>query len=109
MPHTFGDDERVAAQDDRDVVMPAGKAAAFEVVEAELAFQVLVDALCAPALHHDPYELLLRHALGQRRQEVVRRLRFAVAPFDQQPEFLAVVGRKASLVRGNDPPGGEAR
>ena len=35
MPHTFGNDERVAAQDDRDVMVPAGKPAAFVVVEAE--------------------------------------------------------------------------
>ena len=35
MPHTFGDNERVAAEDDGDVVVPAREGAAFEVVEPD--------------------------------------------------------------------------
>jgi hypothetical protein len=31
MPHTFSDDERVAAEDDGDVVVPAGKSSAFVI------------------------------------------------------------------------------
>jgi hypothetical protein len=41
MPHTFGNDERVAAQDDQDVTMPAGKPPAFVVVEPKLVFEIL--------------------------------------------------------------------
>ena len=64
MPRTFGDDERVAAQDDGDVVMPTGEASALEVVEAELAFEVLVSAFGSPALHDDADELLSADAFG---------------------------------------------
>jgi hypothetical protein len=35
-PHAFGDDERVAAEDDGDVVMPADEGASLEVIEPEL-------------------------------------------------------------------------
>ncbi len=35
-PHAFSDDERVAAEGNGDVVVPAGEAPAFEVVEPEL-------------------------------------------------------------------------
>ncbi len=42
MPHTFGDDERVAAEDDGDVMVPAGEGATLEVIETELAFQLFV-------------------------------------------------------------------
>src|SRR5262249_27059773 len=38
MPHALGDDERVAAEDNRDVMMLADERAAFEVIEPELAF-----------------------------------------------------------------------
>jgi hypothetical protein len=73
MPHTFGNDERVAAKDDRDVMVPAGKASAFVVVEPELVFEILVGALGSPALHHHPYQSLLGEALGKGTQEAVRR------------------------------------
>jgi hypothetical protein len=35
-PHTFGDDEHVAAESDGDVMMPAREPSALEVVETEL-------------------------------------------------------------------------
>jgi hypothetical protein len=50
MPHSFGNDERVAAQDDRDVVVPAGKPPAFVVVEPQLVLEILIGAFDAPAL-----------------------------------------------------------
>ena len=59
MPHTFGDYERVAAQDDRDVMMPTRKAPAFEVIEAELTLEVFVGAFSSPTLHDDFDQLLL--------------------------------------------------
>ena len=40
MPRTFGDDERVAAEDDRDVMVPAGEGSPFEVVEPQLALEL---------------------------------------------------------------------
>jgi len=38
MPQTLSDDEGVAAEDDRDVMMPAAKAPSFEVVEPSSPF-----------------------------------------------------------------------
>src|SRR2546426_11598616 len=35
-PHAFRNDERVAAQSDRDMVMPTAELSSFEVVEPEL-------------------------------------------------------------------------
>ena len=61
MPRTFGDDERVAAEDNRDVMMPTWEPSALVVIEAEFTLEVLVDALCAPALHDQPHELLAGH------------------------------------------------
>ena len=43
-PHTFSNDERVAAEYDGDVMVPARKRAAFEVIQAELALEFLVRA-----------------------------------------------------------------
>ena len=47
---SFRDDEGVAAERDRDMVMPARVTAPLIVIEAQFAFQVLVDALRLPAL-----------------------------------------------------------
>lgn len=63
MPHTFSDDERVAAKDDGDVVVPAGESSALIVIETELTLEVLVNAFGAPALHDETYELLRRPAI----------------------------------------------
>src|ERR1041384_8869217 len=103
MPRTFGDDERVAAENDRDVMMPTGEPSALIVIEAELALEILVDTLGAPPLHDQSYELLARHLMGQRAEEVVRWLRFSVAPFDQQPDgratFDSQIGRASCRER----------
>ena len=56
-PHAFSDDEREAAEDDRDVVMPAREAPSFVMIESQLAFQVLVDTLSAIALLHEANQL----------------------------------------------------
>jgi hypothetical protein len=58
-PHAFGNDEREAAQGDRDMVVPAEESATLEVVEAELVLEVLVDTLGAPPLHDEPNQLFL--------------------------------------------------
>ncbi len=61
MPRAFGDDERVAGKDDRDVMLPTGKAPTFVVIEPKLALQVLVRAFGAPALHDGTNQSLARH------------------------------------------------
>src|SRR4051812_42191272 len=42
-PHTFSDDERVAAKSDGDVMMPALEPPSLEVVQSKLAFEILVN------------------------------------------------------------------
>ena len=91
-PHAFSNDERVAAESHRDVVMPTWKAPPFEVVEPEFAFEILVGALGAPPLHHDADELLLGHPLRKSGQEVIGRLRLILAPLDQQPLGVRSIG-----------------
>jgi hypothetical protein len=92
-PHTFSNDERVAAQGDRDVVVPAREAAAFVVVQPELALEVFVDALGSPALHHQADELLLGSALWQGDEKVIGRFGLTVSPLNEQPEgFLLALG-----------------
>lgn len=68
MPQAFAHDERVAAKDDGDVMMPAWEGAAFEVIKAEFAFQLFVRALRAPTFLDDAYDLFLGHPARQRRQ-----------------------------------------
>ncbi len=64
MPRTFGSDERVAAERDGHVMVPASKRASFEVVKTELALQVLVDSLRAPALLEQIDDVLARQVSG---------------------------------------------
>src|SRR5512134_2364171 len=61
-PRAFGNDERVAAENDRDMVVPAWKPSSLVVIDAELSFEVLIDPLRPPSLHHDSQELSLGHA-----------------------------------------------
>ena len=74
MPRAFGDDERVAAEDNGDVVMPAGKRASLEVVEAEFALEFLVGVLGSPASLESTNDALLAHASGQAGERELGRL-----------------------------------
>jgi len=103
MLHAFGDDERVAAQGNGDVVVPTAKAPTFEVVEPQLALQIFVDTFRAPPLHDQANELPLGDVLGQGGEEVIGGLFLAVAPFDEEP--LGVAFRVGP--RGRDSPEGE--
>ena len=93
MPHAFRDDERVAAEGDGNVVVPAREAPSLEMVETEFALEVLVDAFGPPPLHHDAYELPLRHSLGESRERVVGGFVLPVAPLDEQPLWVGPVVR----------------
>ena len=90
MPRTLSGQESVAAKDDGDVVMPSWEAAALEVVQAQLALEVLVGAFGAPALLEDPDDLLSTHASWQRGEREFRRLLFTVEPLGNEPERLSV-------------------
>src|SRR5665213_1576185 len=91
MPTLLGNDEGVAAENDRDVVVPAGESSSLVMVKAEFAFEVLVGALDPPALHYQADPLLCGQlGAGDRNEEVVGRLGLAVAPFDEQGSGLVV-------------------
>ena len=66
MPHAFGDNERIAAEDNGDMVMPPRKSTPFKVVEAEFALEVLVHAFGAPSLHHCTDERAFLGVFGKR-------------------------------------------
>jgi hypothetical protein len=71
-PCSFSDEKGVTSERDGDVMVPASEAAALEVVEAQLAFHVLVDAFGAPALLDQLHELDEGHALVRREVKVAR-------------------------------------
>src|SRR5438034_914706 len=83
------------------------------MVETELSLEVLVNSFSSPALHDEANELLLR-SYADRGQEVVGWLRLSVAPFNQQPEVLAVAGlpfggRGVVIIGWDHSPHGESR
>src|SRR5262245_31845683 len=57
---TLGHDERVAAQDDGDVVVPAPEAPTFEVVEPQLALHLFVGFFRVVAFLEQADDLLFR-------------------------------------------------
>src|ERR1700748_3156165 len=72
MLHPFGNDEREAAESDRNVVVPPSKGATLVVVQTELPLQLFVDALGAPALLGEACDLLVGHPLRQGREAELR-------------------------------------
>src|ERR1700679_2738201 len=90
MPQALAEDERVAAENDGDVVIPAAEGSAFVVIQPQLALEILVHALGAPAFFGDPNELLSTRRLAHPRERVVRRRLLSVGPFDQEPVQAAV-------------------
>src|SRR5437868_8584911 len=90
MPQPFAEYERVAAEDDGDVVIPAAEGPSFVMIEPELTLEVLVYALGAPTFFGDPHELFAAGRLAQSRERVVRRRLLCVGPFDQEPVETAV-------------------
>ena len=85
MPSTLGDDECVAGQGHRDVVMPSLKASSLEVIETQLTLEILVGALGSPPLLDVSNQLLLGN-VGRSGDEVeLGWLRLAVLPLHQEP------------------------
>src|SRR5260221_841701 len=84
----LGDDERVATEHDRHVMMPPFEAATFEVIESELALQLLVNALGLPTLFDRANDLLLGHAMSELREIELRRFCIVFEPFDDDPDRL---------------------
>src|SRR5205823_13906342 len=90
-------------------MMPSWERAPFEVVEAELALQVFVHALGAPAFLEDIDDLLLAHGARKRREHELRGFCFAVGPFGDEPQRRTLVQIHAVVGDGLDAGEGEAR
>src|SRR5271165_7134440 len=84
MAKLLGDHEGVATEREGDVVVPSAPASSLEVVEAQLALHVLVDALGPPALLEDAHHLLGAELPGDRDQREVGGLGLGLGPFDDQ-------------------------
>ena len=83
-PDAFGNQERKAAQDDRNMVVPTAIAPAFEMVEPELALQVLVNAFGPPALLEQTQKLFSRSVLVDGGDVEFVRCCFTFFPLDDQ-------------------------
>src|SRR5208337_1854341 len=104
MPQSLAGHERIAAEDDGDVVMPAAEGASLVVVEAKLSLEVFVDALGAPAFLGDPHELLSTRRLAEAGERVVGRRLLAVGPLDQEPVVTAIGVARIDLEHGEARP-----
>ena len=69
-PQALAEDERVAAEDDGDVVIPAAEGSTFVVIQPQLALEIFVHALGAPAFLRDPHQLLSTWHLAHPRERV---------------------------------------
>src|SRR3989304_858215 len=73
--------------------------AALEMIEPELVLELLIVALDAPAQLGEPNEVGDRRRRRERRQPILRGLRFASRPFDQQTLLRpGGGGRRPSIV-----------
>lgn len=97
-----------AADDDGDVMVPTAEGPAFEVVEPEFTFEVLVHALRSPALLDDANEFLVAHPTWQCGEVKLGALVFVRPPLDDQPRRLTLRDGDAILVQRLDPAEGEA-
>src|SRR5262245_21296523 len=82
------------------MVVPADEGAALEVVQAELALELLVHALSLPAVLNDPNDLLSGHPARETGEEEFRRLVLTLWPFEYQPHWLPFLWVR-SVVAGN--------
>ena len=91
------------------MVMPASEATSLEVIQAKLAFEVLVDALGAPALLDGSNQVFHGDLPRQRCEVVLGRRRFTVGPLRDQPHVLTDRRGDAIVVKGDDASGSVCR
>jgi hypothetical protein len=95
--HTFTHDERVAAEDAGNVMMPAEEGASLVVVETQFAFEVLIDTLGSPPLLGNPHKLFAAQLPSHMGEGKVRRLRLTFRPLDKKPMVSDVLVPGQSL------------
>src|SRR6476661_7471468 len=105
----LGDQEAISRDAQRGVVVEAAPAAALVVPEPDFLLEILVVPLDPPAQLSQVDHLLEADLLRQGRQPVLRRLRLALGPLDQQPFLLARRTQPGVGVRGAHPASGKAR
>ncbi len=86
---SFEREEGMGGGDTSDMMMEPRPSSAFEVVEPELAFHLLVVALYAPPEFREVDHLLERGAERQVRQVELAGKFLAARPFAEEPQFLA--------------------
>jgi hypothetical protein len=97
----------VGAGDERAVVVEAGVASAFVVVEAELTFELAVVELDRPAQPGEPGKPLGRRVGGEVGEPVVAWLFGVPGPLDDQPFLPGRLAVSADRVRSDDADEGE--
>ena len=96
-PHTFDNDKRIAAHDDRNVMMPSGERAPLEMVKAKFLLHFLVHDFGSPAFLDDSNHVFFAHSFGQVREHEFRWFGFSVEPFHDEPKRLLILGLAFSL------------
>src|SRR5262245_33472221 len=79
--------ERIRGDAERRMMMKPPPAAAFEVIEPQFIFQLLIVAFDPPAHHREWDEVSARGRRRPRREPVLGRRGFGPWPFDEQPLF----------------------
>ncbi len=100
--------ERVGKGDEGRVVVKSAPKAALEVVQAQLAFQLLVVAFDTPSQLCEADECACRGVLGKVRQVELGRLGLTAGPLGEQPLRLSHAPA-CTLMRESDAHGEEAR
>src|SRR6516165_5027618 len=92
------------------MMVPAWEPTPFEMIEAQLALHIFVNALGAPALLDQANQLLPSHRDSGIEMDKVklRRRRLAVLPLHEEPNILAHRRRDTVVVKGNNPAHGKA-
>src|SRR5512134_2544724 len=81
----LGDQKPVGRDSQAGMMMESSPASSLVVSQSQLLLELLIVALDAPAQMCHTDQLVERGVLGQRRQPILGRLRFARGPLDEQP------------------------
>src|ERR1035438_397948 len=89
----LGHKEAIGRNTECGVMMKAAPAAAFEVTQAKFLFQFLIIAFDHPALFSQSDQVAQSDVFRQVRHPVFARFGFTAGPLDEQPLWLARLGK----------------